>query len=319
MATIAAPKREALLIAESELSIEMDALHGKQKELRVMEVKMTVLENALRQMTEKKAYFQATVIIVEQKLERAETLIGGLGGEKERWMEIARGLEQDALNLVGDILISSSIIVYLGSYQHSFRQKYINQWAELCRVNHLTTSPDFSLIKVLGSPIEARSFVLQGFVAGYVLVAYFEGLPSDPISYENAIIMTKSNRWPLLLDPQEQAIRWIRNREKKNRLVVTRTGNIDCLRQIENGAQFGMSVLLEYIPESVDKAVLAVLSKETVMMPSATLGNSISTPHLCVGIHWVELSSQFKFFMTSRFVRCTECSRAKVVSSVAKV
>ena len=39
-----------------------------------------------------------------------------------------------------------------------------------------------------------------------------EGLPSDNMSTENATILTNSVKWPLMIDPQLQGIKWIKNR-----------------------------------------------------------------------------------------------------------
>ena len=39
-----------------------------------------------------------------------------------------------------------------------------------------------------------------------------EGLPSDRMSTENAAILTHCERWPLLIDPQQQGIKWIKNK-----------------------------------------------------------------------------------------------------------
>ena len=39
-----------------------------------------------------------------------------------------------------------------------------------------------------------------------------QGLPNDRMSTENAAILTTSERWPLIIDPQQQGIQWIRNR-----------------------------------------------------------------------------------------------------------
>lgn len=39
-----------------------------------------------------------------------------------------------------------------------------------------------------------------------------QGLPNDRMSIENAAILTTSERWPLMIDPQQQGIKWIRNR-----------------------------------------------------------------------------------------------------------
>lgn len=38
-----------------------------------------------------------------------------------------------------------------------------------------------------------------------------QGLPNDRMSTENAAILTTSERWPLIIDPQQQGIKWIRN------------------------------------------------------------------------------------------------------------
>lgn len=60
--------------------------------------------------------------LCSKKLERAEQLIGGLGGEKTRWSETALNLGEVYKNLTGDILISAAIVAYLGAFTSSYRQ-----------------------------------------------------------------------------------------------------------------------------------------------------------------------------------------------------
>lgn len=57
-----------------------------------------------------------------KKLERAEALIGGLGGEKTRWTQAAKDLGVQYENLTGDVLLSSGIVAYLGAFTAVFRQ-----------------------------------------------------------------------------------------------------------------------------------------------------------------------------------------------------
>ena len=47
-----------------------------------------------------------------------------------------------------------------------------------------------------------------------------EDLPSDRMSTENATILLNAERWPLMIDPQLQGIKWIKTREGKQLKIV---------------------------------------------------------------------------------------------------
>ena len=70
-----------------------------------------------------------------KKLDRATKLIGGLGGEKERWTKAAADLQAIYNNLLGDVLISAGVIAYLGAFTLAFRNECTAEWIKLCRVS----------------------------------------------------------------------------------------------------------------------------------------------------------------------------------------
>ena len=47
-----------------------------------------------------------------------------------------------------------------------------------------------------------------------------ENLPSDRMSIENATILTNTERWPLMIDPQLQGVKWIKTREGEDLKVI---------------------------------------------------------------------------------------------------
>lgn len=69
-----------------------------------------------------------------KKLVRAEKLIGGLGGEKDRWTQAAEHLQIVYDNLLGDVLVSAGVIAYLGPFTAHFREQAVKDWTGLCQV-----------------------------------------------------------------------------------------------------------------------------------------------------------------------------------------
>lgn len=256
----------------------MEKLTIKRAELKEVEDKMLSLETSFRQMNDKKLDLERQADLVAKKLIRAEKLIGGLGGEKERWSAAAKSLAIILKNLTGDVLISSGAIAYLGAFTLAFRNTILSDWTQQCVEFQIPCSPTFSLANTLGDPISIRSWNLAG-------------LPNDNFSCENGIIATKARRWPLFIDPQGQANKWIKNTEK-NRLVVIKLSDSDYVRKLENSIQFGTPVLLENIGEEVDSVLEPLLTKQIFKQAGVMclkLGESI-----------IEYSPDFRFYITTK-------------------
>jgi dynein heavy chain len=61
-------------------------------------------------------------------------------------------------------------------------------------------------------------------------------LPNDSLSVENGIIMFKSRRWPLMIDPQTQANKFIKNlgkEEAEGGLELGKLSDPNLLRNME--------------------------------------------------------------------------------------
>jgi dynein heavy chain len=71
----------------------------------------------------RKAQLEFEVDLCAKKLVRAQKLIGGLGGEKTRWTLAAENLQKLYDNLLGDVLVSSGVIGYLGAFTSAFRDE----------------------------------------------------------------------------------------------------------------------------------------------------------------------------------------------------
>lgn len=132
-----------------------------------------------------------------QKLSRAEKLIGGLAGEKVRWADVIEELSAVYVNLTGDTLVASGYIAYLGAVTLVYRERLLTSWSTACKEKKIPCSTSFKLATILGNPVSIRDWTIAG-------------LPNDSFSIDNAIIMNVARRWPLLIDPQGQANKFIK-------------------------------------------------------------------------------------------------------------
>lgn len=87
-----------------------------------------------------------------------------------------------------------------------------------------------------------------------------ENLPADPMSLENATVITSCSRWPLMIDPQLQGQTWIREREKEN-LTVIGIGSNKWLNQLVNAIPLGKAVMIEGIQEEIDATLDPLLQR----------------------------------------------------------
>jgi dynein heavy chain len=90
-----------------------------------------------------------------------------------------------------------------------------------------------------------------------------EGLPSDRMSSENATILTNCERWPLMIDPQLQGIKWIKTRYGAD-LKIIRLGQKGYLDAIEKAVSNGDVVLIENIGETVDPVLDPLIGRNTI-------------------------------------------------------
>lgn len=193
VAKVVAPKKIALKEKEVEVANLMAVLKTKQDELKGVQDKLAELQRNLDEKTAEKQQLEEKVDLCAKKLERAQKLIGGLGGEQKRWSEAAESLQISYTNLTGDVLISSGVIAYLGCFTGAFRDEAVADWVAKCKRLQIPCSTNFQLSKILGEAVKIRSWNI-------------DGLPTDAFSVDNGVIQSYSRRWPLMIDPQGQVI-----------------------------------------------------------------------------------------------------------------
>lgn len=103
VAKVVAPKKQALALAEAEFKTAMAALEIKREMLREVREKVAKLEAILEIEKKKFQNLSDEADLCALKLQRAEELIGGLGGEKDRWSATAKDLGETYHILTGNL------------------------------------------------------------------------------------------------------------------------------------------------------------------------------------------------------------------------
>lgn len=119
-----------------------------------------------------------------------------------------------------------------------------------------------------------------------------DGLPSDELSVQNGILTMRSSRFPLCIDPQMQAVTWIKKKCGKELEGRVKTFNdSDFIKQLELAIQYGFPFLFENLDEYIDPVIDPVLEKNI---------QGTTRKLVQLGDKQVEWDDNFRLFMTSK-------------------
>ena len=283
------PKRAALKEAQASLEVTMGELAEAKATLAGVEANLAELNDKFEAGKAKQDELKAEVSRCQAQLDRAGKLIGGLGGERTRWEKTVEALGEKLVNVVGDVVVSSGVVAYNGPFTPSFRAELLQEWSAKMAELRLPHTPGADIQTTLADPVQIRAWTIAG-------------LPSDSVSVENGIIVAKARRWPLMIDPQGQANKWVKNMNKEYRdaksgetlggVDVIKLTEKDYLRTLANGIRFGRAVLLENVGETLDAALEPLLQKQTFKQGG--------TEVIKMGDDVIPYHPDFRFYITTK-------------------
>jgi len=273
-----APRRAKVKQAEQQLVTKMKSLAAKQATLDEVIQEVNKLQETFDNSNAALQALADEAENLETKLRRADKLVSGLASEGVRWEESIKTLTSDFQSIVGDALIAAAFVSYAGPFDTTYRSRLTASWLNDVVEQAIPISPGFSVANFLSDPATVQDWNIKG-------------LPRDEFSTENGVIVTRGRRWPLMIDPQGQANRWIKQLEGST-LKITDLGSKNFLRELENAIQYGLPYLLQDVETEIDPSFEPVLSKAIIKQGNRQI--------IRIGDKELDWSKNFRFFITTK-------------------
>lgn len=211
--------------------------------------KLKDLSDKFQAASDEKAEVERQAAAGQSRLELAERLVNGLSSENARWGHEIDHLKSSQDLLIGDCMLAAGFVSYVGSFDQENR--------ELLWKNDWTIDLIDKKIPITANVDPLKMLTDDGLNAKMIS----EGLPSDRISIENGSIILNCKRWPLLIDPQQQAIKWLRKKEESNNVQVFQLNQKGWQKKVANAITQGHVIIIENLGEEIDATLDSVLSR----------------------------------------------------------
>lgn len=289
-------------LREEVAQLEEQALSTKEQAQAMMDTIVELEESIGRYKSEYALLIRETEALksemasVQFKVERSVKLLDSLSSERTRWDEGSKSFETQIATLVGDVLLSAAFLAYSGLYDQQFRKSMFEDWARHLYLSNIQFKKHNPVTEYLSTADER-------------LVWQENSLPVDDLCTENAIILKRFNRYPLIIDPSGRVTEFLEKQSKDRRLTVTSFLDDSFTKQLESSLRFGNPILIQDA-EHLDPILNHVLNKEYQKTGGRVL--------IQLGKQEIDFSPAFKLYLSTRDPSATfapdVCSRTTFVN-----
>jgi len=275
-----APLMEKVRVATETKEKAEAALAVVLARVKEVEDKVNGLNKQLNDAVAEKEAVETQAALCLEKLALAERLVNGLADEYKRWTDTVKGLKELGQLLIGDCLLASEFVGYISPFSSNFRlELWKNQWIPDIQNRKLPLSKGVDPLKILATDAEMGAW-------------NNEGLPADRVSLENAAVIVSCARWPLMIDPQLQGVKWIKQRCGEE-LQVIQLSMHNWLNKVVYTISMGLTLLIEAVGSEIDAILEPLLSR-------AIIKRGRSAFVIKIGGEEVEYDNKFKLFLQSK-------------------
>ncbi|XP_026994578.2 cytoplasmic dynein 2 heavy chain 1 isoform X2 [Tachysurus fulvidraco] len=266
---------------------------GLMENLRKTESRMSKLEAQLNSVGERvaelkdkfqcrtteAAKLEADVSRAQETISAAEKLIHQLDGEHIRWSTQVDEIGEELKTLPKRVQLAAAFITYLSATPEDQRRSTLHSWMEQAGLQKF----------------DVRHFLCT---ESEQLIWKSEGLPSDDLSMENALVIlqitTLKNRsvaCPFLIDPSSRATEWLRTHLKAHRLEVINQQDSNFMTSLELAVRFGKTLIIQEV-DVVEPVLYPLLRRDLITQGPRYV--------VQIGEKVVDYNEDFRLFLATR-------------------
>ncbi|KAG7470921.1 hypothetical protein MATL_G00119020 [Megalops atlanticus] len=241
--------------------------------------KVNELKEKFQSRTTEAAKLEAEVSKAQETIQAAEKLIHQLDGEHTRWNAQVAEITEELETLPKRAQLAAAFITYLSAAPEDQRKASLEEWMKSSGLQ------SFDLRRFLCSESEQ-------------LIWKSEGLPSDDLSMENALVILQINALksrscacPFLIDPSSRATEWLRTHLKESRLEVINQQDSNFITALELAVRFGKTLIIQEM-DGVEPVLYPLLRRDLIAQGPRYV--------VQIGDKVIDYNEEFRLFLATR-------------------
>ncbi|TRY83670.1 hypothetical protein DNTS_027964 [Danionella cerebrum] len=243
-----------------------------EKQLNSVGEKVLELKEKFQCRTTEAAKLESEVSRAQETISAAEKLLQQLDGEHTRWSAQVDEISEELETLPKRAQLSAAFITYLPAASEDQRRSCLEQWMSSSGLQK------FDLRHFLCSESEQ-------------LIWKSEGLPSDDLSMENALVILQSSSCPFLIDPSSRATEWLQTHLKAHRLEVINQQDGNFMTVLELAVRFGKTLIIQEM-DGIEPVLYPLLRRDLIAQGPRYV--------VQIGEKVIDYNEDFRLFLATR-------------------
>ncbi|XP_029026743.1 cytoplasmic dynein 2 heavy chain 1 isoform X2 [Betta splendens] len=250
-----------------------------ENQLNSVGAKVNELKEKFQCHTTEAAKLEAEVTKAQDTINAAQQLISQLDGEHTRWNTQMSEIKNELDTLPMRAMLAAAFITYLSAASEDRRRHSLETWMAQSGLQKF----------------DLRSFLCS---ESEQLIWKSQGLPSDDLSMENALVILQINALnlrsvacPFLIDPSSRATEWLCTHLKQHRLEVINQQDSNFMTSLELAVRFGKTLIIQEM-DGVEPVLYPLLRRDLIAQGPRYV--------VQIGDKVIDYNEDFRLFLATR-------------------